>query len=91
MNAPEKPRQCNAAGAFHFRHPATLRGASQAPSFAQRDTQHEPVNPQPLPILENSKQVVARQARRRNHYAADKQAGDAKGDGFKEIWHIAKP
>ncbi|RZF26431.1 hypothetical protein EVC45_28060 [Paraburkholderia sp. UYCP14C] len=25
------------------------------------------------------------------HYAADKQAGDAKGDGFKEVWHIAKP
>ncbi|MGF6738679.1 COG4315 family predicted lipoprotein [Paraburkholderia atlantica] len=25
------------------------------------------------------------------HYAADKQAGDAKGDGFKEIWHIARP
>ncbi|WP_425199396.1 hypothetical protein [Paraburkholderia tuberum] len=21
----------------------------------------------------------------------DKQAGDAKGDGFKEIWHIARP
>ncbi|MGF6412077.1 COG4315 family predicted lipoprotein [Paraburkholderia sp. MM5482-R1] len=25
------------------------------------------------------------------HYAADKQVGDAKGDGFKEIWHIARP
>lgn len=24
-------------------------------------------------------------------YAADKQAGDTKGDGFKEVWHIAKP
>ncbi|MDH6150593.1 MULTISPECIES: COG4315 family predicted lipoprotein [Paraburkholderia] len=24
-------------------------------------------------------------------YAADKQAGDAKGDGLKEIWHIARP
>jgi predicted lipoprotein with Yx(FWY)xxD motif len=24
-------------------------------------------------------------------YAADKQAGDAKGDGFKEVWHIARP
>ncbi|MCC8395081.1 hypothetical protein LJ656_21045 [Paraburkholderia sp. MMS20-SJTR3] len=24
-------------------------------------------------------------------YAADKQAGDAKGDGFKDIWHVAKP
>lgn len=24
-------------------------------------------------------------------YAADKQAGDAKGDGFKEMWHIARP
>lgn len=24
-------------------------------------------------------------------YAADKQAGDAKGDGFKDVWHIAKP
>ncbi|KAA1004693.1 hypothetical protein FVF58_31310 [Paraburkholderia panacisoli] len=24
-------------------------------------------------------------------YAADKQAGDAKGDGFKDMWHTAKP
>jgi predicted lipoprotein with Yx(FWY)xxD motif len=24
-------------------------------------------------------------------YAADKQAGDTKGDGFKDVWHIAKP
>jgi predicted lipoprotein with Yx(FWY)xxD motif len=24
-------------------------------------------------------------------YAADKQAGDAKGDGFKDVWHTAKP
>lgn len=24
-------------------------------------------------------------------FAADKQAGDAKGDGFKDIWHTAKP
>ncbi len=24
-------------------------------------------------------------------YAADKQAGDMKGDGFKDLWHTAKP
>ncbi|MFL9994595.1 Predicted lipoprotein with conserved Yx(FWY)xxD motif [Burkholderia sp. GAS332] len=24
-------------------------------------------------------------------YAADKQAGDMKGDGFKDMWHTAKP
>jgi predicted lipoprotein with Yx(FWY)xxD motif len=24
-------------------------------------------------------------------YAADKQAGDTKGDGFKDMWHTAKP
>jgi predicted lipoprotein with Yx(FWY)xxD motif len=24
-------------------------------------------------------------------YAADKQAGDTKGDGFKDVWHAAKP
>ena len=25
------------------------------------------------------------------HYAADKQAGDEKGNGFKDMWHTAKP
>ena len=24
-------------------------------------------------------------------YSADKQAGDMKGDGFKDVWHTAKP
>lgn len=24
-------------------------------------------------------------------YSSDKQAGDTKGDGFKDVWHIAKP
>ena len=39
----------------------------------------------------DGKQQWAYKGRPLYRYAADKQAGDTKGDGFKDVWHTAKP